>query len=525
MRGRWMVFLMGLHWVPVDHRSGAADEADYAWLIRLARRSNANILRVWGGGLIEKEIFYDLCDRSGILVWQELPQSSSGLENEPARDQPFVDEVVRTARSAIRRTGGHPSLVIWGAGNELTGEGLEPLDERHPVLAAVGRVVAQEHPNMIYVPTSPLGPSFDLKLENVGKGVHHDIHGPWKYAGVRDHYALFNANDCLFHGETGTDGCCAAASMLRVAAAEALWPPEPDNPLWRHHAGWWIPGEAIRRLFGPIDDLHALVRASQFVQAESLRYAVEANRRRKYRCSATLVWQLNEPWPNLACTSNVDYYGVAKLAYYFVRRAFAPRHVSLRHEGIAIEAGSTFAGEVFVHNDLAAADEARADWRICDARGATLAEGAWTGRLPADRCRHVETIEWPVPADLNAPFFVILELRCGGGPAARNVYVFCPAGEPPLAALPAMPRTRLELTGRSDSGVTVRNAGEAIAWLVHAEIAGGQRRAFCGDNGATLLPGESHAFRVELDPSQAAPGGRAPVAVGAWNADEARIEP
>ena len=510
------VFLKGFNWAPVDQRYGAAAEEKYAWLIRLARESNANMLRVWGGGLIEKEIFYDLCDRNGILVWQELPQSSSGLENSPARDPAFVDEVARTARSAIRRKGGHPSLVIWGAGNELTGDGLKPLDERHPVLAAVGEVVAEEHPNLIYVPTSPLGPSFDLDLDNVGQGVHHDIHGPWKYAGVRDHYALFNANDCLFHGETGTDGCSGFESMLRVGPAEALWPPEPDNPLWRHHAGWWIPGEAMRRLFGPIDDLRALVRASQFVQAESLRYAVEANRRRKYRCSATLVWQLNEPWPNLACTSNVDYYGHPKLAYYFLRRAFAPRHVSLRHEGIAAGPGSTFAADVFVHNDLAETD-ARADWRICDPRGAKLAEGAWTGRLPADDCRHVETIQWPVPADLNVPFFVILELRCGDGEPARNTHVFCPDGEPPLAALSAMPPTRLELTARSEAAVTVRNAGETIAWLVRAEIAGGEGRAFCPDNGRTLLPGEQHEFRVEPGLSQAGP-----VAIGAWNADEVR---
>lgn len=44
-------------------------------LLTLAKLAHVNLLRVWGGGLIEKESFYDLCDRLGVdvmRIWKEI---------------------------------------------------------------------------------------------------------------------------------------------------------------------------------------------------------------------------------------------------------------------------------------------------------------------------------------------------------------------------------------------------------------------------------------------------------------------
>ena len=113
-----------------------------------------------------------------------------------------------------------------------------------------------------------------------------------------------------------------------------------------------LPTSAYRErpIFGELDDLEELVKLSQFMQAEGLRYAIEAHRRRSgtskpYRPDGTepvfvfpyqrnigaIVWQCNEPWPCVSCTCMVDYYGEPKLAYDFYRDAERPLHLSLRY--------------------------------------------------------------------------------------------------------------------------------------------------------------------------------------------------
>ena len=89
-------------------------------------------------------------------------------------------------------------------------------------------------------------------------------------------------------------GCEGAANLetLRWLAGEASEatspkghpPPDRANPLWMHHGGdWWLRPELVEQFFGPLPDLPTYIRASQYLQAEGLRYAVESNRRRKWR--------------------------------------------------------------------------------------------------------------------------------------------------------------------------------------------------------------------------------------------------
>ena len=89
-------------------------------------------------------------------------------------------------------------------------------------------------------------------------------------------------------------------------------------------------GKSLGEAWGEITDVPNLVQATQYTQADGLRYAVEANRRRKYQNSGTLPWQFNEPYPMAACTSAVDYYGQPKPSYYAVAHAYEPVHVSAR---------------------------------------------------------------------------------------------------------------------------------------------------------------------------------------------------
>jgi beta-mannosidase len=84
------VYLKGWNWVPMDIHHGVEDPDRLAHLVDLAARAHVNLLRVWGGGLIEKEAFYRACDRHGIMVWQEFPLSSSGIASTPSRDPDYA---------------------------------------------------------------------------------------------------------------------------------------------------------------------------------------------------------------------------------------------------------------------------------------------------------------------------------------------------------------------------------------------------------------------------------------------------
>ncbi len=96
----------------------------------LAARAGVNLLRVWGGGLIETPEFYELCDRLGLLVWQEFSQSSSGIESVPSDDPAFVAAMVADAREIVPRLRRHPSLAIWCGGNELDATTRRPCSRR-----------------------------------------------------------------------------------------------------------------------------------------------------------------------------------------------------------------------------------------------------------------------------------------------------------------------------------------------------------------------------------------------------------
>src|SRR5581483_8065214 len=129
--------IKGWNWVPIDVLYGVPRPEKLEHLLRLAQRSGANLVRAWGGGVIESDEFYALCDRLGLLVWQEFSQSSSGIESVPSDDPGFVETLRADARAIVPRLAWHPSLAIWCAGNELDA------DDSTPAVAALRDVVRE----------------------------------------------------------------------------------------------------------------------------------------------------------------------------------------------------------------------------------------------------------------------------------------------------------------------------------------------------------------------------------------------
>ena len=347
------IYIKGVNITPLDHMYGIVDEKRYDTFLKGIRDCNINLVRVWGGGIIEKEAFYNLCDKYGIMVWQEFIQSSSGLSNEPSKLPDFMELCAKTVECAVKEKRNHVSLTIWGGGNELMYDGEIPITYDDANISMIKRIVEKYDTEHLFLPSSPSGPNAWNDTENICN--NHDIHGLWKYMGPVNHYTCYNAMRCQLHSEFGNDGMGNLESLKKVMSPKNLDKVYTvyNNPVWAHHGDWWDTYEYRDKLiFGEITDIEEFITLSQYMQAEGLRYSLESHRRKAFINAGAIIWQYNEPWVNISCTSIVDYYNKPKFAYYFVRDAFSPYHISLSYEKLIYNQNDTFSGTVYVHDEL-----------------------------------------------------------------------------------------------------------------------------------------------------------------------------
>jgi beta-mannosidase len=421
------VGIRGWNWVPLDVLYGVPQPEKLEHLLTLAQRAGVNLLRVWGGGVIESEEFYGLCDRLGLVVWQEFIQSSSGFESRPSDDPEFVATLAADARAIVPLRAHHPSLAIWCGGNELDA------DDSTPAIAALRGAVRELDPTRSWLPTSPIG--------------EIDVHGPWEHQGLRKQYEHYDTRTSRIHSEFGVEGMTNRRALEELIGEEHRWPADRSNPLYEHLGAWWNNAPLVQEVFGGrIADVETMRRASQWLQYDGLRYAVEATIR---RCAGVIPWQFNEPFPNAWCTCAVDWHGEPKPAYYGVARAYrgAPsaQFATCAWGGVA---------EVCARVDAPA--------RLLDLDGRVVAEGS--GEISA-------------PLDAFAYDVFLLDV-------AGNRYVMSRTEN--LAPLLDLPQATLVL----EHGVLRNTGGHAALGVI---LEADDRRALFDDNVLDLLPGEERA--------------------------------
>ena len=517
------VYMKGWNWVPLDALYGVERSQKLKRLLQLARRAHVNLLRVWGGGLIEKDSFYDLCDRLGILVWQEFIQSSSGIENNPPEDPEFIRRMVREAEQIIPRKRNHPSLALWCGGNELQSGPEQPVDESHPMLAGLQGVVKALDPDRLWLPTSPTGRFFSNSLENIARDPSglHDVHGPWEHQGLDKHFSLYNQGTSLLHSEFGVEGITNLSTLNRTIAAEHQRPVSLANPFWFHLGSWWVKEASWRAMFGELQDMGRLVQATQFLQADGLRYAVEADRRRKYQNSGSLPWQFNEPYPMAACTSAVDYYTQPKPAYYAVASAYSPVHVSAKFPRQAWDGKASFEAEAWASNSLDRDfEEAVLKISIVGASGRRYQAQKQVVSFRADAATLLETFRWDLNKLEEDIFFLNLVLsHPDGALLSGNRYVFSRTKD--LSPLIAIPPTELQVEMEEQGDrweVVLANSGGQTALFVWLQEDGPAddpaRNAYFSDNHFCLFLGESR--KITADWEHSGKGARV-LSVRGWN--------
>lgn len=486
------VYIKGVNLTPFDQMYGTVGEETYDRYLSMIRLANINLVRVNGIGVIEKESFYRLCDKYGILVWQDFIQSSSGIENVPSSDPEFLELLKKTALYALKTRRNHVSHTIWCGGNELADVNRVPITWEHPNIAMLKELTNKHDPGKLFLPSTASGPIYILDTLQPGK--NHDVHGSWKYEGIEKHYRLYNDSDCLFHSEFGCDGMSCPESLKRFLKPENVRITNVSESLvWRHHGEWWDTLSRDESIFGAFKHLEDYVKASQFMQAEGIRYIIEANRRRKFRNSGSIIWQFNEAWPNVSGTYLVDYYGNAKMAYYWARDAFEPVHASLKYEKLFYPAEERFTGEVYLHNSLAEEKKVTVRYEVLDIHGRILYTEAAEEALNPNSTRRWRNVEIALPGLDTGIFFVRLQNHQKDGKKyCSNLYVFSQRKEKIFEPLTVMEKAKLSIS-KTDCGYSIRNDGPVVALFVHAACANAAF-SYTGSDFCTLFPGEETIF-------------------------------
>jgi len=321
------IFAKGTNWVPAD-AFHSRDKERIPLILEMASDLNCNIIRCWGGNLYEDDIFYDICDREGILIWQDFAMACAIYP----QDMDFQSRLSKEASSTIKRLRQHPCLALWAGDNECDQAyswfGFDTNPNTNVLTRGVlPEAVRQHDPFRSYLPSSPY-----VDPTSYGKG---DDYLPENHLwGIRDYfksdyYAKFT---CLFASEMGYHGCPSPESIEKFISTDNIWP--YDNEEWLLHSTSPLPeidkrynfrvelmANQIKVLFGTIpDNLKDFSHASQISQGEAKKFFIELFRSDENTRTGIIWWNLMDGWPQFS-DAIVDYYFNKKLAYKYIKRS------------------------------------------------------------------------------------------------------------------------------------------------------------------------------------------------------------
>ena len=334
------IFCGGANWIPADMMLPRVSPDRYRAYLQLAADAHMQMIRVWGGGIYETDIFYDLCDELGLLVWQDF-LFACGIY--PAHEA-FLQSVRAEAEAAIRRLRHHPCLAVWCGNNEdydiarsqnrpIAGPVTDTFPARVIYEQLLPELCAQLDAGRAYWPGSPYGGASD----NNNDALEGDRHVWTIWHQTMLPYQDYPQNGGRFVSEFGMVALPSATSLAAMADPAERYPGSRTLDYHFKAEG------GVRRLAVYLNenvrvpaDIDRYRYATQVMQAEALAAAVRGWRRQfqgpgRYGCGGALVWQLNDCWPTISW-SIIDDAVHPKLAYYAMRRALAPIALELGYE-------------------------------------------------------------------------------------------------------------------------------------------------------------------------------------------------
>ena len=471
------VFVRGLNWIPEDHLLTRLGRDDYAAAVDRAVAANANLLRVWGGGIYESDDLYDVCDERGVLVWQDFPLACASY----AEEEPIRSELLAEARENIARLAPHPSLALWNGGNENIW-GHEDWDWKRQLNGATWgagyyyedfpALLAELDPTRPYHPGSPSSPGFDPA----------DVHPNDDRYGTRHEWEAWNRQDYTFHDRFVPRFCSEFGWQAPPTWATLTAALDPSD-LRRDSAAFLLHQKAEDgngkldrglahhfRVPSGFADWHW---ATQLNQARATTYAVTHLRSHAPRTMGSIIWQLNDCWP-VTSWAVVDGAGRLKPAWYALRRAYADRRLAVKDSALVAinDSDEPWTARVTVRRLGFDGAELAADHTELHVAPRSVSRAQLTGDLltPADARREVLVAD---AAGLRATHLFAEDYDLAYEPAAVSATVTAAEG------------------GYSVT-VTASSFARDVAVLADRVAPDAQ----VDDMLVDLLPGESHTFTV-----------------------------
>jgi len=408
------IFAKGANWIPADSFLPRLREEDYRFLLTKAKEMGTTMLRVWGGGIYENDIFYDLCDELGIMVWQDFMFACAEYPD----DEKFLEEVQREAEFVVKRLRNHPSIVLWCGNNENNwGYVAKWWGERDKFWGeeiyskVLPDVCARLDLTRPYWPSSPYGGRHP-NSEEAGDRHNWDIWHGWK------DFKEYLKDNSRFVSEFGMQAPPVSETIRKFITSEKEYHPQ-SREMEFHNKAYEGTERIIRYIssyFKITSDMDDYIYLSQIIQGLALKTGIEHWRNNKFHTAGALIWQLNDCWP-VVSWSIIDYYKNLKPSYYFVKRSFKNLKVNIEpRDGKLL---------IFVVNDTLQPFDGKIEYAFSTFKGKRRGKKEITLELSPNTSLNAITIPLE-DVDKYGEFFYVQLFDEKGNLLDMNEYFFAP---------------------------------------------------------------------------------------------------
>ena len=337
------VFAKGANYIPSDNFLPRVTPENYKRTILDAAGVNMNMLRVWGGGIYENDVFYDLCDEHGIMIWQDFMFACSMYPAEGA----LLDNIHQEAVDNVKRLRNHACIALWCGNNEcqdawlgwgwkreIERQNKEYADKiwaqyRQQYHVTLPGVVREYAPGTFYWPSSPF--AFEREMSGTTDGDRHY----WSVWHGKAPISDYDSEKSRFFSEYGFQSFPEFESVKRYAPYPEDWDIRSEVMMSHQRGGDHANGLIETYLLNEYKkprDFRAFLYMNHVLQGDAIKTAIESHRRQMPYNMGTLFWQHNDCWP-VASWASRDYYGRWKAQHYYVRKAYDDILISSVVEG------------------------------------------------------------------------------------------------------------------------------------------------------------------------------------------------
>ncbi len=347
------VFAKGSNWVNAEIFPCNITDKRYDELLKMAYDANMNILRLWGGQIINREYFYDKCDRLGIMVWQEFMLSCN---RHPDTDE-YLKVLRQEATTIIKRLRTHPCIAFWCGGNELFNSWSGLTVQSHPLrmLDSLCFELDRFTPFNMTSPLHGMGHGTYVKVV-ISEGDNDEKTGPVK---GEEYISVIKRSGLNAYTEFGCNGGATPEYIKKYIMDENNYQDcNASNEIWKeHHAfeAWnkstWLGKSEVRYYFGTWDSVDDLMEKTLYLQSMAYKTMFEEMRRQWPHCSMAVNWDFNEPWPCAAGNSLINWPAEPKPALHSVGEALRPTLISMSAPRNRYLTGDELTADIWVLND------------------------------------------------------------------------------------------------------------------------------------------------------------------------------